>query len=139
MFTVGVTVTEPPVKAPGFQVYEVAPEPVSVAELPAQIAVGEELAPIVGVAVTFKFTVALPVQFSEEVPTTVYTVVTSGDTVTVAPERFPGFQVYVDAPLAFKVAVFPEHKIKGVLVVVTVGTGFTNTKTVFVPIHPDAT
>lgn len=100
---------------------------------------GDEDAPIVGVAVTFRFTVALPVQLSDDVPTTVYTVVTKGDTVTVDPERFPGFHVQVEAPLALSVPVDPEHKINGVLVVVTVGTGLTNTKTVFVPIQPEAT
>jgi hypothetical protein len=52
VFTVGLTTTEAPVKAPGFQVYEVAPVAVRVVELPRQIDVGAPVAVIVGVLLT---------------------------------------------------------------------------------------
>jgi hypothetical protein len=41
VFTIGVTITVEPVKAPGFQVYVTAPETVRVDEDPLQIAVGD--------------------------------------------------------------------------------------------------
>jgi hypothetical protein len=44
----------------------------------------------------------------------------------------------VDAPLAVRVAEIPGHTTEGLLTAVTVGLGFTWTKTVFVPMHPDA-
>jgi hypothetical protein len=50
--TVGLTATLAPVSAPGFQVYEVAPFAVKVAELPTHIAVGFDTTVNVGVGVT---------------------------------------------------------------------------------------
>jgi hypothetical protein len=58
----GVTVTLAPVSAPGFQVYEVAPLPVKVAELPLQIAVGELAALTVGIGFTVSITVLVAEQ-----------------------------------------------------------------------------
>jgi hypothetical protein len=49
---VGVTETVVPDNAPGFQVYVDAPEPVNVAEAPAQIAVGFATAFTVGLETT---------------------------------------------------------------------------------------
>jgi len=53
----GETVTFVPTRAPGFHVYVVAPLPVNVAELPAQIAVGLLTAETVGLAFTVIATV----------------------------------------------------------------------------------
>jgi hypothetical protein len=90
--TVGETVTLTPVRDPGFQVKEIAPEPVSVAEFPAQIAVGELEAVTVGFGFTVNETVRVLVQLPLA-PVTVYTVVDAGDTVTLVPDNPPGFQV----------------------------------------------
>lgn len=60
-----------PVNAPGFHVKVNAPVAVNVAVAPAHIAVGFVVAFIVGVGLTFKFTVEEPIQPKEEVATTV--------------------------------------------------------------------
>lgn len=70
VFTIGLTTTLTPDKAPGFHVYEVAPLPVSVAEFPAQITVGLLRAVTVGIGFTVKLTVFVSAQFPFE-PTTV--------------------------------------------------------------------
>jgi hypothetical protein len=59
---VGDTATVAPDKAPGFQVYEVAPDPVKVAEAPLQMAVGDAEAVIVGEGFTSNVTKAMLVQ-----------------------------------------------------------------------------
>ena len=89
---VGVTTTFAPVKAPGFQVYVVAPEAESVEVFPGQITVGEEVAVIVGPGETTTVVVAAEVHVPLA-PITVYTVVDAGFTDTVAPVNDPGFQV----------------------------------------------
>jgi len=55
--TPGETVTFVPTKAPGFHVYDTAPAPVKVAELPEQITVGLLDAVTVGVGLTTNETV----------------------------------------------------------------------------------
>jgi hypothetical protein len=64
----GETVTALPVKAPGFQVYVVAPLPVKVAEAPEQIAVDDAEAVTVGVTLTVNNTVPVLVHPTEFVP-----------------------------------------------------------------------
>ena len=68
---VGVTTILAPVKAPGFQVYVVAPDAVKVADVPAQIAVAEATAVTVRVGFTVKFNVLVAVQPNVVLPTTV--------------------------------------------------------------------
>jgi hypothetical protein len=88
----GLTTTLAPVKLPGFQVYEAAPDAVKVVCAPAQITVGLALAVTVGFGLTVRASVLVLVQLLV-VPVTVYIVVEEGDTVTLDPVRFPGFQV----------------------------------------------
>ena len=89
----GLTLTVDPVNAPGFHVYEVAPEPVKVADEPAQIAVGLDTAVTVGFGFTIKLSVALAVHPTVVVPTTVYSVVAVGVTTTDVPINAPGLHV----------------------------------------------
>ena len=80
---------EPPVKFPGFHVYEEAPLAVNKVELPEQIPPFGTL--IVGVV----FTVILIVAEFEQVPilpVTVYSVVDSGFKFCEPPVKLPGFQ-----------------------------------------------
>lgn len=90
--TAGLTVTLAPVKDPGIQVYETAPDADNVAELPAQITVGDTLAVTVGVGFTVKDKVRVFVQVPFD-PVTEYTVVTVGETVMFDPVNPPGIQV----------------------------------------------
>ena len=59
---VGVTTIELPVNPPGLQVYDVAPEALRVALLPAHNAVGLLVANMVGVVLTLTATVAFELQ-----------------------------------------------------------------------------
>jgi hypothetical protein len=69
--TVGLTITEVPVMAPGFHVYDAAPLPVRVAELPIHTAVAVAEANTVGVGNTVKLTTAKFGQPKPFKPTTV--------------------------------------------------------------------
>ena len=120
----GETVTVVPVSAPGFQVYEVAPLPVSVVLLPEQIVVLDAVVVTVGEGFTVMVRVAVPVQ-PAEVPETVYVVVAVGETVTGLPDNAPGFQVYDVAPDAVSVVELPAQIVVLDAVVVTVGVGLT--------------
>ena len=91
--TVGDTLTGVPIKPPGFQVYDVAPKADKVAVLPTQIEVVLNAAVTVGLAITVKLMVALPIHPKVVVPDTEYVVVTVGDTLTGDPINEPGFQV----------------------------------------------
>jgi hypothetical protein len=93
VLVVGLTATLAPVKAPGFHVYDEAPEPVKVVEEPKQIAVGEAVAITVGFGVILRLTVELDEHPSEEVAATVYIVVTVGLTAIVLVVTPPGFHV----------------------------------------------
>lgn len=136
---VGETVTEAPDKLPGFHVYVVAPEAVSVEDPPAQIVVGEAVVVTVGVGLTVMFTDAVPVQPFAAVPVTVYVVVLAGEILfQVEPAWLPGFQLYVDAPLADKLVVPPAQIDVLVAVAVTVGDGFTVMVRVAVAVQPFA-
>ena len=70
------------------------------------------------------------------VPVTVYVVVVVGETVTVAPVSEPGIQVYVEPPVAVIVVLLPEQIVAFVVVVATVGEGFTVIKRVEVAEQP---
>src|SRR3954471_12441818 len=61
----------------------------------------------VGPGVTETTTLPVPVHPLPLVPVAVYTIVEAGVTTTTDPGNEPGFQVYVTAPLADKVAVPP--------------------------------
>ena len=69
-----------------------APDELSVAELPTQILVGFAEAVIVGFGLTIKFTVAVEEQIPL-LPVTVYNVEVIGLTVIGFPVMFPGFHV----------------------------------------------
>jgi hypothetical protein len=68
---VGETVTEVPVKEPGIQLYVVAPEAVSVVELPEQIVVFDAVVVTVGVLLTVISCVVVLVHPLAAVPVTV--------------------------------------------------------------------
>lgn len=102
-----------------------APLAVNVALLPTHMAVGLDVALNVGVGVTCTVTVLVLRQPVALAPVTVYTVVDSGLTVTVAPVKLPGIQVYVTAPLAVNVVLLPEHMLADDAEAVIVGFGFT--------------
>jgi hypothetical protein len=128
--TLGLTIVVAEVIFPGFQVNEDAPAAVNVVLEPLQIFVGDAEATSVGVGVTSKFVVVLEVHPAALVPITVKMVELAGVTVTVAPLKFPGFQVKDAAPLAVKVAVLPLQIDVGELLAIIVGVGFTITLTV---------
>jgi hypothetical protein len=106
---VGDTVTDDPDKLPGFQVYVAAPFAVSVVVPPEQIVLNDALLLTEGRGLTVIVLVAIFVQPVALVPVTVYVVVAVGDTVTEDPDKLPGFQVYVDPPVALNDKDAPEH------------------------------
>ena len=59
-------------------------------------------------------------------------------TTTLAPLTFPGFHVYVLAPLALKVAELPAQTVDEEAVTVKFGIAFTVKLIVFALVHPDA-
>jgi hypothetical protein len=94
--------------------------------LPAHIIEGLEEEVNVGPLLTVIETTALLVQLPDA-PTTVYVVVMVGVTVTFAPDKLPGFQVYVVAPDAVSVKEVPEQTEVVELEALTVGIGTTVT------------
>ena len=135
--TVGFTFTLAPLKLPGFQVYDRAPEEVRLLKPAGQTAVGEAAALSVGPFRTFKEIVAVELQPAVR-PVTVYVVESVGLTLTGVPEKFPGFQVYETAPVALSVAEFPTQILEGLTAGNTVGFGTTLTATVRWEIQPNA-
>jgi len=133
----GETVTVVPVSDPGIHAYVDAPPPVSVVLLPAQMVAPDVVVVTVGEGLTVIMRVAVPVH-PAVVPVTVYVVVPVGETVTVVPVSDPGIHVYVVAPEAVMVVLFPEQIVPPVVVVVTVGDGVTVTSTVCVLVQPFA-
>lgn len=103
----GATVTLLPAWLMGSQLYVEAPVAESVAELPEQIPPPPS-AVTVGVLFTVTVIVSVPVQLAE-VPVTVYVVVDDGVTLMLLPEKFPGCQLYVVAPVAVNVELEPEQ------------------------------
>jgi len=100
--------------------------PVAVIELlfPTQIVAAVVVVVMIGAGLTVIVLVAVfvhPAVF----PVTVYVVVVNGETVIVAPDKFPGIQLYEDAPLAVIEVLFPAQIVPDVVVVVTVGLGLT--------------
>jgi hypothetical protein len=124
----GLTITLVPVSEPGIHVYVVAPAAVSVVELPLQIVEADADTVTVGVMTTVTVTCAVEVQPPRS-PVTVYVVVTAGETLTTVPDKEPGIQLYVDAPLPVSVVLFPEQIVGDEAVADTVGVGFTVTVT----------
>ena len=72
------------------------------------------------------------------VPVTVYVVIVVGETVTVAPDKLPGIQLYVVAPLAVIIVEVPLQIVAAVVVTVTVGEGVTVMVLVAVFVQPFA-
>jgi len=86
---------------------------------------------MVGVGFTVTTTVAgITLLQPDVVPITEYVVVEPGDTLTVEPDKKPGIQTYVVAPLPFNTVELPEHIVAGAAEAETVGVGFTVTTTV---------
>jgi hypothetical protein len=84
-----------------------------------------------------RLVVVVPIQPTELVPLTVYTVETVGETIICELVKAPGFQVKVLAPDAESVALAPEQNVP-VLLTLTVGLGLTFNCKVLVPRHvPD--
>lgn len=112
--TVGLAVTDAPVVAlnpvEGDQLYVVAPLAVSVVLLPLQIVA--EFTVTTGFGFTVTLQVLVPTH-EPVVPVTVYTVVTVGLAVTLAPvvalNPVAGDQLYVVAPLAVRVVELPRQ------------------------------
>ena len=92
----------------------------------------------VGVGLTVMVRVEVFVQPFAAVPVTVYVVEEVGETVTEAPVKLPGIQLYVDAPLAVKVVEFPAQIVVLEAVVVTVGNALTVMVRVAVFVQPAA-
>ena len=133
---VGDTTAKLPLSTPGFQVYEFAPVAVKVELNPIHTAVGVAAGTTVGNGTTIKFTVRVTLQPKLLVPVTEYKVVAVGLTAVTLPPITPGFQTYVDAPFADKVALLPIQ-IEGLeTVAFTVGLGCTTNATVRVLIQP---
>jgi hypothetical protein len=65
-------------------------------------------------------------------------VLVAGETVTLLPVKAPGFQVYVDAPVAVKVAELPIQMELDEAAGVIVGIGLTTTATIVVVVQPNA-
>jgi hypothetical protein len=108
---------------------------VSVVLFPAQIEAFVAVTPTVGEGLTVIVRVAVAVH-APVVPVTVYVVVVAGETVTVVPDKLPGIHVYVVAPFAVIVVLFPLQIVPPVVVVVTVGEGETVISCVAVDEHP---
>ena len=104
---------------------------------PLQTAVGDAVAVTVGSGFTVRVTVLVPVQPAAVVPVTLYVVVVEGVAVKLAPDPL-GLHVYVLAPDAAMVELWPAQMAAGVAVAVTVGNGFTVSVTVVVPVQPQA-
>ena len=140
---VGDAVTDAPVVAlklaPGAQVYVFAPLAVSTCVDPEQIVADAGEILTVGTGLTVTKTVWVSVH-PPEVPVTVYVVVTVVVEITEAPvvalKAVAGAQVYVVAPEAVRVVEDPEQIVGADADAVTVGTGFTVTKTVWVSVQP---
>jgi hypothetical protein len=113
----------------------VAPVAESVTDPTIQIAVGEAVAFIVGLAFTTSATVRVAVQPNPLAPVMVYVVDVAGETTTLVPVNAPGFQEYVVAPLPVRVADPPLQIAVGLEVALTVGFGFTTSAIVLVLLH----
>jgi hypothetical protein len=117
-----------------------APLAVSAVDAPVHIVADEGVMLTVGSGFTVMVTVVKFVQPAAVVPVTVYVVVAPGVAVTVAPvvwlSPVAGDQVYVAAPLAVKLVDPPMQIVDEEGVTVIVGTGFTVTVTVAVPVQP---
>ncbi|MGZ4099279.1 MAG: hypothetical protein ACXVNM_10395 [Bacteroidia bacterium] len=107
-------------------------------EFPLQTGAVEELIVMVGEGKIVTLTVCEFVHPAVFVPVTLYVVVIVGFTATGEPLRFPGFQVYVLAPMALKVAEtpLPLQINVGLDDAVMVGLAFTVIVTVFEFKHP---
>ena len=106
-----------------------------VAELPAQIIVGEAVAVRVGLGLTSNAKVPVVEQPPLDA-VTVYIVVTTGETTTLLPVKAPGFHVYEVAPKAVKVEDDPLQIAVGVAARVKTGNALTTTFTVELPVQP---
>lgn len=116
----------------------VAPLAVSVALLPTQTEVLEAVVVTVGVGFTVTVNTEVLVQPFAAVPVTVYVVVVVGDTVTDAPVKLPGIQLYVEAPVALSVVELPTQMLLLAAVLDTFGAGLTVIVRVEVLVQPFA-
>lgn len=115
---------------------EVAPMAPIVAVLPAQILFDAAPTVIVGIEFTVNDNVWVLIHPDTFVPVTVYIVVDVGVTTILAPDKLPGFHVYVEAPVPANVAEDPAQTAVGFELAVNVGNEFTVKEIVFVFVHP---
>jgi hypothetical protein len=134
VFDVGATEMLVPGKLPGCHIYVVAPEALSVAEFPEQIAVVPETV-TAGMLCTFTRICAVPEQVPF-VPVTVYVVAEAGVTLTEDPVKLPGCQLYVVAPVAVSVTGLPKQAVVCEALAVTTGVVFTVTVIISVSEQP---
>jgi hypothetical protein len=124
-----------PLVTPPVQLYDAAPVPLNVTEVPAHtVDDGDAVAP------TFRFELTVIVMVlvalhPAVVPVTVYVAVEAGMKDT--PLVTPPVQLYVVAPVPFNVTDVPGHTVvEGDAVAPTVGIGFTVIVMVLVALHP---
>ena len=116
-----------PFVTPPLHVYDTAPVPFSVTDVPAQTAdAGDVVEETVGVGFTVIVVVAVFVQPFTSVPVTVYVLVVTALNATAFVT--PPVHEYVLAPVPFNVTIVPEQTVvAGEAVEETVGNGFTVT------------
>ena len=94
------------------------------------------LTPTEGAALTVTVVFAVEVHPLTSVPVTVYVVVEAGASLTGDPDKDPGIQEYVDAPVAESEVLSPEQIVAGIAEAFTVGSGLTVIVIVSVLVHP---
>ena len=106
-------------------------------EDPMQILGDAVTAVTVGNGFTVRVTVLVPIHPAAVLPVTLYVVVVDGDAVKLAPVPV-GLHMYVFAPVAAIVELWPAQIAAGVADAVTVGNGLIVSVTVAVPVQPAA-
>ena len=104
---------------------------------PAQMVAGDAVTVITGAGFTTNVTFAELLQ-PEELPVILYTVVTEGVTITLAPVKLPGFQVYDAPPVPLNVADWPLQMAVGEADALTTGSGTTAMATTLCDEQPNA-
>ena len=115
-----------------------APVPLIVVDCPTHSVAAEVVVPTLGNVLTVTKRVTEATHPLAAVPVTVYVVVDAGETITGVPDKAPGCQLYVLAPLAEMVVDCPTQIVALVIDVVIVGKLFTVISRVAVAVQPEA-